>query len=30
MEIVLFVVSICAIGVLYWLVKVADKIEGRK
>ena len=30
MEIVLFVVSICGIGVLYWLAKMADKIEGRK
>lgn len=30
MEIVLFAVSIFGIGVLYWLAKVADKIEGRK
>ena len=30
MEIVLFVFSICGIGVLYWLAKIADKIDGRK
>ena len=30
MEIVLFVVSIVGIGGLYWLAKVADKIEERK
>lgn len=30
MEIVLFVVSIFCIGVLYWLAKIADKIDGRK
>ena len=30
MEIVLFVVSIFGIGGLYWLAKVADKIDERK
>lgn len=29
-EIALFAASIIGIGVLYWLAKIADKIDGRK